>query len=535
MRKSVRSTLLVGLVAVGLLAIMFLHPDVRAREARYDRCAENLSSVCLADLAVEAGLSGAPPPAFSDGIRMLQLLGRDEAALALVERGLDLGKTPDIAGLGGAEAFLAPVRIAQAIDQGMTPADAYAKTPGARYLHLTHALHLLREPPFGTGRHTDPLSARQREQTAQTAAFLETLAESLQPGWRNHALEMAMELHLKLDDPASVRRLFDRIDWGSDWHGILTEAVVEIVGVDHALSKCGTRADCRINLYRRAALVEGSSAEAERMLRLVFRAYGDQEPWPDFNEMEKVIGLALQRGDQPLALALAQELDRLTQARKYVFPSFPHIVAARVLLATNGKVEDVRAALDRAEAEMPGSGGAVIGLGHMGPITWGGGIGSQARWEQATLCAMLGEVDRAIRLLEGIDDPAYAWGEVLTLDLPPEVLDRLLAAAREDLRESELLRIRASMAGWVFRDTPPPAQKARAAAAAREVLRAVDIGDDLAVAICRQVAYVGEKAGDMELRRQALDCAAQAALRSRDASRLLEAASLWFAYETTAP
>lgn len=65
----------------------------------------------------------------------------------------------------------------------------------------------------------------------------------------------------------------------------------------------------------------------------------------------------------------------------------------------------MRAALERAEAGMPDGGGAVIGLGHMGLIAWGGGIGSQARWEQANLWARLGDVDRAVRLMAGIDDP----------------------------------------------------------------------------------------------------------------------------------
>lgn len=535
MRKAVRLAILVSVTAGALWAGLFLRPDVRAREARFESCAENLSANCLADLAVETGLAGAPPSSSSNGIRILQLLGKDAGALALVQRSLDLGNTPDIPGLGGAEAYLAPVRIARALDQGMTPAEAYSKTPGARYLHLTHALFLLREPPFGTGRHTDPLSEREHEQTAQTAAFLEALAESLQPGWKKHALEMAMELNLKLGDLASVRRLFDRIDWGDDWHGILPEGIIAVVGVDKALSNCGTKPDCQIDIYRRAALVEDSPAEAERMLRVAFDHYRRLEPWPDFGEMEEVIGLALTVGDRPLALALARELGQLAQTRTGVFPSFPHIAAARALLASGGDLQDVGAALDQAEAEMPGSGDSVIGLGHMGPITWGGGIGSQARWEQATLRARLGDADRAIRLMEGIDDAAHAWGEVLGSDLPPDMLDRLLVAARGDLSDGELLRLRARLAGRLLAGNASPAEKAGAAAEAREVFAEVDFGDDLAVGVCSQLADVGDKAGDADLRRQALECVGQAALQSRDAAQLLEAAGLWFDYESTAP
>ncbi len=534
MQKAVRLSLLVSVAAAGLLAVLLLHPDVRAREARFKSCAENLSADCLADLAVETGLAGAPPSSASDGIRILQLLGKDASALALVQRSLDLGNTPDIPGLGGAEAYLAPVRIARAMDQGMTPAEAYSKTPGARYLHLTAALRLLREPPFATGRHTDPLSPLQRDQIAQTAAFLETLAETLQPGWKKNALEMAMELHLKLDDPASVQRLFDRIDWGDDWNGVLSEATIAVVSVDHALSKCRNKPACQVNLYRRAALVEKSPVEAERMLRVAFKQYRDREPWPDFDEMEEVIGLALQRGDHPLALTVALELDQLAQTRTGVFPSFPHIAAARALLASGGNLQDVGAALDRAEAEMPGSGAEAIGLGHMGPITWGGGIGSQARWELAALRARLGDVDRAIRLLEVIDDPAYAWGEVLEQDLPPNVQDLLLAAASAALDNGELLRLRARMAGPLATDSASPAQKTRATAVARDVVAKVDLDEESTVRVCHALTFI-DGASNPDLRRQVLECAGHAALRSRDSGLLLLAAAMWLDFESVAP
>jgi hypothetical protein len=533
-RKAVWLLILIGVLGFGFLASLLLHPDVLAREARFARCAEDLSAACLADLGAEMGLSGKPPSVHSDAIRTLQLLGRDDIALALAERSIEQGIATDIPGMGGAEAYLAPVRIARAIDQGESPGDAYAKTPGARYLHLSYALKLLREPPFGTGRHTDAVSARQREQIDQTAAFLETLAENLQPGGNNHALEMAMELYLKLDDPVSVRRLFDRIERGDDWHGILPEGIVAVVGVDHALSKCGVNPDCRIYLYRRAALVETSPAAAERMLRFAFEKYRDQGPWPDFTEMEEVIGLALQRGDQSLALALAQELKHLAQTREYVFPSFPHIVAARALLATGGNVEDVRTALDRAEAEMPESDGAVLALGHMGPITWGGGIGADALLAQASLRAQIGDVEHAILLMEGIDDPAYAWGEVLSANLPPDVQDLLLAAASEVLAGGEMLRLRAGQAGPLASATASPAQNVRAKAVAADVLAEVDLSDDLSIWVCHALTFIDE-ATNPDLKRQALECIGQAALRSRDAGHLLLAAGLWFDFEATAP
>jgi hypothetical protein len=400
---------------------------------------------------------------------------------------------------------------------------------------LTHALHLLREPPFGTGRHTDPLTARQRAQSARTAAFLEVLAETQQPGWKKNALEMAMELYLKLDDPASVRRLFDRIDWGDDWQGILPEGTIAVVGMDHALSKCATKPDCRISLYKRAALNAASPTEAERMLRLVFAHYRDREPWPEFDKMEEVVGIALKRGDTPLARSLAHELDDLAQVRKDVFPSFPHIAAARALLISGAPRDEVRAALDRAEAEMPGGGGTVIGLGHMGPISWGGGIGAQALREQASLRAQIGDVDRAILLMEGIEEAAFAWGDVLGPELPVEMLDQLLPAAAGALGIVDLHHLRAQTAAEMFWWDSSPAHQDWALGTARDVMEEVDPGEDKAMATCRAIARVAQGAHDKALRQAALTCVGEGAIHSRDSTQLLEAATLWYTYETTRP
>ena len=98
--------------------------------------------------------------------------------------------------------------------------------------------------------------------------------------------------------------------------------------------------------------------------------------------------------------------------------------------------------------------------------------------------ARLGETDRALRLLDGIDDPAHAWGEVLRSDLSETVLDGLLAAAREDLSGGQFLRLRARLAGGIDWDVASKTEAAQAVAAAEVVLAAVDPADALAVRIC---------------------------------------------------
>jgi hypothetical protein len=157
---------------------------------------------------------------------------------------------------------------------------------------------------------------------------------------------------------------------------------------------------------------------------------------------------------------------------------------------------EVRAALDRAEAERPGSGGAAIGSGQMGPITWGGGIGSQARREQANLWARIGDLDRACRLMAGIEDPPYAWGQVLGPDLAPETLDQLLPAAEDALGGEEFLYLRAQTAAKMVWFNGSPAQRDWALRTVRDVLPAFDPGDDQALATCRAFARVAQGADD---------------------------------------
>lgn len=76
-----------------------------------------------------------------------------------------------------------------------------------------------------------------------------------------------------------------------------------------------------------------------------------------------------------------------------------------------------------------------------------------------------------------------------------------------------------------------PDQRDWALRTVRDVLPAVDPGDDQALATCRAIARVAQGASDGALRQAALTCAGETAIQSRDASSLLDAASLWLAYQ----
>ncbi|WP_146038055.1 hypothetical protein [Tabrizicola aquatica] len=362
-----------------------------------------------------------------------------------------------------------------------------------------------------------------------------SLADGLPGGQKEAALEYAAELYAHLGQRDQARQIFLGIERAGDWNGIVSPMLMDAETGAFALKQCRGRPDCRVRVLHGAAMVAASETEAEAMLREAFAIHLGRQAWPDFTEMGEVVELAVSRKNPTLALAIARDLDRLAQTREGVFPSFPHIAAARALLLAGATVAEVRAALDRAEAEMPGSGGAVIGSGHMGPITWGGGIGSQARWEQANPWARLGDLDRAVRLMAGIEDPPYAWGEVLGPDLMPGTLDQLLPAAEDALAGAEFLHLRAQTAAEMVWFNGSPAQRDWALRSVRDVLPAVDPGDDQVLATCRAVARVAQGAGDDALWQAALTCAAETGIQRRDPGLLLDAASLWFAHEAAQP
>jgi tetratricopeptide (TPR) repeat protein len=535
-RKAAWLTILVCALAGGFWATLFLHPDVRAREIRFNQCAEDLSAACLADLGVTAGLTGRPPATHARGMIALRMMGRDAVVHALIVRAEELGGKNADEARHEANARLAAPRLADAVRRGVSPADAYAAVPEVRYGNAyIAALDLLGASPYGSGFPVRPPTEAEMQAVAGIAELLVTLAGSLRGGQQENALEYAAELYARLGQRDRALMIFRRIERDDSWHGIVSPLLMDADIGAIALERCNERPECRVRVLHRAAMVTGSDAEAEAMLREAFAIHLERQVWPDFDKMAEIVDLAVNRGNLDLALDLARELDRLAQSRDGAFPSFPHIEAARALLLSGAPLEDVRAALDRAEADMPGGGGAVIGLGHMGPITWGGGIGEDALRAQASLRAQIGDIDRAILLMEGIENPAYSWGSVLGPALPAATLDLLLPAAGATLRRGDQNHLRAQTAAEMFWWDGSPEQRDWALQTAREVMTIVDPAEEKALAICRAIARVAQGVDDSALWDDALTCAGQSALQSRDAAELLEAAALWFAYEAAHP
>jgi predicted RNase H-like HicB family nuclease len=521
MRKAVSLARLARITSVGVLATVFLSLDVRADEAQYDLCAKALSAECLADLATEAGLAGKPPSSFSNGMIVLWMMDREEAAKALIVRGqVQRGKTLEEAEQTAEARFAAP-RLARAVRDGMTPEEAYATVPrvdhGSAYIA---ALELLGRRPYGKGLGPTVPTEADLVAVAGIAELLVGLAGGLDWKQKETALEYGAELFALLGDRDRATEIFLGIERVHGWRGYIPSDLLSPTIGAAALELCKGQAECRVQVVHRAATVAGTPAEAEAMLREAFGFHQFQEPWPDFDKMDQVVGLAIDRGDSALALELARTLDGLSKTRKGVYPIFPHIFAARALLLAGAPVEDVNAALDRAESEM------LVGSDE---------IRSQALLEQSRLRALLGEVDWAVRLLEGIEDPTSAWGYVLGPDLPLPTIDTLTSAAANVLTGQELLELRANTAARMLQPEASPAHRDWALRTGREVMAEVDPSDESALHTCYDVVRVAEDTEEDSLLQAGLNCIGQAALRSRDASKMLEAATLWFAYASAAP
>ena len=244
--------------------------------------------------------------------------------------------------------------------------------------------------------------------------------------------------------------------------------------------------------------------------------------------------MAVDRGDPDYALTLARRIEQMAETQTDAFPAFSHSAAARALFVAGAEPGDVRASLDLAEAAFPGAGEQVIGVGLVsGPILWGGsGIGAQARREIANLRAKLGDTDAAIRLMDGIDQPDFAWRDIVTPDLSVDTIDALLQAASAVLNAEDDAFVRACLARDIVSMDPSQPQRDWAAATAQS-LGAADLRGSRAGPIYSCVADAAKSLDNRSLYKTAVEQMGRAALDSGDFVALLGAGIAW--HEVEAP
>lgn len=532
MPRILRLPLLILTALAGLYALATQLPSLRAFDARWTACTAAPSAECLADLAVEAGLADRSPPAYLRDAAVLPKLGRLDQAQALADhtRKAQLAsgsKAPEYDGL-------ASHRIAALVQGGMTAEQAFAQVPDAHYGTLWIAgLDLLSRNPYGLPK--SETAVTEPATLAAVAGLADTLVAmdaGLNPHERSTALEYAAELRALLGDVDGAKAAVALLPKDIPYPLPLSATLTLVVGPDVALSLCPPQAQCREYTLRFAA----AAASPDRAKDLLTEAFdlGANAHYPDGDQMRDVVETALDLGLAEFAVSLARRLDQVTVTRKGIFPVFNHLDAAHALQAAGADPAEVRAALARAKAELPGGAAdTIVGFGLVsGPIAWdGSGLGAGALRSMALIHARLGKVDQALPLIEQAGDPVYSWQEVLVADLPTATLDQLLAAAALSLPPEDFAFRRAALArDMLVSDAPDAATRDWALALAQQALAQAPMQGAPALATCEALALVADQSGDAALRAAALSHAARLSLETGDVQSLLHATSLWHAF-----
>lgn len=530
--RTFRLALLIAATLAGLYALATQLPALRAFDASWNACKAAPSAECLADLAVQAGLADRAPPAYLREAAVLPKLGRFDQAQALADhmRKAQLAsgsKAPEYDGL-------ASHRIAAHVRGGMTAEQAVAQVPDANHGALWIAgLDLLGRNPYGL-----PKSETAVTEPATLAAVtgladsLVAMDAGLNPHERSTALEYAAELRALLGDVAGAKAAVALLPKDLPDPLPLSARLTLAVGPDVALSVCPPNTACRPYAMRFAA----AAAPPEQARALLTEAFdlAANTHYPEGFRLRDVVQDAVDLGQADLALTLARRLADVAATRPGIFPVINHLDAAHALLAAGADPAEVRAALARAKAELPGGAAdTIVGLDVVsGPIAWdGSGLGAEALRSMALIHAYLGEVDQALPLIEQAGDPVYSWQEVLVADLPTATLDQLLAAASAALPPEDFAFRRAALARDVLLSgAPGAATRAWALALAQQALAAAPMQGAPALFTCEALAVVADKTGDPALRDAALSHAARLALETGDLQSLLHAASLWHAF-----
>jgi tetratricopeptide (TPR) repeat protein len=342
-------------------------------------------------------------------------------------------------------------------------------------------------------------------------------------------LVYAAELQAALGNRAEAIQLLEQVPQTEDLRINLTEDLVRLIGSETTLRLYSEAGGSRPHILLTIASAEPDPDGSTAYLERAYEEFSDEKPWPDFDWMERTIRRSANLGHANLALELARDLDLQAQTEPSAFPVFPYINATRGLMAAQADETEIRRSLERAEGFFPQNDKEVVGIGVVsGPIAWGrSGLDAQARREIANLRALLGDVEAAIQTMNGIEDPVFAWNDMLSADIPIEHINALLDAANAVLPTEGYYYVRAQLAAEMTRTNKTEAQMSWALSTATDILQAQQVEGDRAVVIYTSLARVGVGLQAPNIESLALERMARAALISRDYGDLISAGFLW--------
>jgi hypothetical protein len=538
-RKSLRLGMLIFATGIAVFAALKYFPEESELDQRYAICAAAMTSACLGDLGFAEASHVSSLPRYVREISQMGQIGHLNEAHALELRVQEASGLPLEAAKVAADRQLASLRITAAIRAGKTVRQAFDQTPQANGGALwISALDLLGRSPYGMSAHPkSPPDAVNRFHVAEMAELIFILAQrEKNPRAATSYLVYAAELQAMLQDSKAAKTALAHLPAEGREGMILSDELLQVIGAEFAVPLCGQIVECEIWMRIRLAVAAGDAASARDDLERRFTALADQKPWPDFRKMEEVVALAAKGGDRGEALALARRLLETAKTKPDVFPVFAFISAARALEVAGADADEVRQSLDLAEAGFPQNPKAIVGFGfNSGPIQWGGfGLEAQARREIANALARLGDPDAAKTMMKGIEDPAFAWRDMLTPDIPVTLLDPLLQTAGDAMSSDDFAYVRACLAQDLVLADPSDLQAAWAKATATDILRADFLASKRASITYQCLSRVGYFLKNGDLYRNAVERMGQSALASRDFVDLFRAAITWYDFETTA-
>lgn len=530
-RATIRYILVASIAALLVLSALTLAPVVRAGNAKFAACQNEISSECLTELGVELAMDDSSPPRYMREIGMLAQMGRFEDAFTLELRIEEAKARPSDNVKKTVNRRLASHRITAAIRRGESLQRAVEETPSVDPGVLwISALDLLERSPYGVS------TGLERTPDDQTLIVVSDMAAMIAAMARNEAgsarishVVYAAELQAAMGNRAEVIHLLEQIPQTEDLRINLTEDLMRLIGSETALRLYNEAGGNRPNILLTAASAEADSARSAAYLERAYKAFSAEKPWPDFGWMERTVRRSADLGHADLALQLARDLALKAQTEPSALPVFPHIMATRGLMAAEADETEVRQSLALAEGSFPQSDKEIVGIGVVsGFIVWGSsGLDAQARGDIANLRGQLGELEAAIQMMDGLENPVFAWNDTLTPDISLEHLNALLSAANVVLSAEEHSYVRAQLATEMSRAGKTKSQMSWALSTATDILQAEQLDGDRAAIIYTSLARVGARLDDQNVERLALTRMAHAALSSRDYGDLIRTGFQW--------
>lgn len=464
-------------------------------------------------------------------VGMLAQMGRIGDALALELRVVSEKNRPPENIQATVDRRLASHRITAAIRNGIDLDTAIERTagvdPGVLWIS---ALDLLGRNPYGvrTGLRIIP-DDQVLDVVSDMAERIARMAHEEPERQRTSHLMHAAELQTALGNRTEVIRLLEALPETSDPFINPSEDLIRLIGSLDALRLFREAGGNRPNVLLTAASAETDLSLATAYLERAFTEFSSNEPWPDFVWMERTVERASDLGLQALALELARELGNQADTAPSAFPVFPHIKAARALMMAGADEGEVQDRLERAQSDFPQNNREIVGIGVVsGAIAWGSsGLDAQARREIANLRARMGEINSAVQIMDGIEDPVFAWNDMLTSEIPIETVGGILDAARDELSREEHAYIRAQHAQEMLFFGEDEEQQFWAHETATALLQTEQFIGDRAFLFYSTLARIGVRLEDRHIQITALEGMAEAALDSREFRELISAGYQW--------